>query len=280
MLLKLQFIQNKLLKRLLEHGTYLTIIFVLVPAFLYFELVVVLPATVEEWSAPFLVHLACATFLLMNILGNMIYGMFTDTSIKGRVLDSENKENWTLCAVCECLRPPRAWHCNTCDLCILKRDHHCTFFACCVGYYNHRYFMCFTFYIFVAMVYAFYYNVKFLAIYLKWNNGLVIGKFLFPLAFFVIDFGDETFYVFLVEINFIVAMFTGFLFFYHLNNLLKGKVTPEIKHNSKEVTYNRGLKQNVIEVFGSRWYLVWLSPYFKSPLPGNGIEWNGEDKCK
>ncbi|CAG4944547.1 unnamed protein product [Colias eurytheme] len=98
MLLKLTFIKNKQLKRLLEHG-------------------------------------------------NMIFGMFTDTSIRGKHLESENKDDWTMCAVC---------------------------------------------------------------------------------------------------------VFTGFLFFYHFNNLIKGKVTPERKSSSKEISYNKGLKLNLIEVFGSK----------------------------
>ncbi|XP_038210266.1 probable palmitoyltransferase ZDHHC24 [Zerene cesonia] len=280
MLFKLNFIKNKQLKRLLEHSSYLTIIFVLVPAFLYFEICIVLPTVVQEWTIPYYLHYICATFLLMNILGNMIFGMFTDTSIRGKHLDSENKDDWTMCAVCECLRPPRAWHCDTCDICILKRDHHCTFFACCVGYYNHRYFMCFTFYIFIAMFYSFYYNIFFLSKFLKWNRGLIIGKFVFPLAAFVIDFGEESIYVFLVEINFIVGVFTGFLFLYHFNNLIKGKVTPERKSCSKEISYNKGLKLNLIEVFGSKWYFTWISPFINSPLPGNGIEWVVENKCQ
>lgn len=280
MLLTLQKIKNKKWKRILEHSVYLMIVFVLVPGFVYFELCIVLPTVVEIWTIPYIVHYVCATFLLLNIIGNMIYGMFTNTSIKGKIMESEYKQDWSLCSVCECLRPPRAWHCDTCDVCILKRDHHCTFFACCVGYYNHRYFMFFTFYIFIAMVYSFYYNIVFLSNFIKWNHGLIIGKFVFPLASFVIDFGEESLYVFLVEINFIVGAFTGFLFIYHLCNLLRGKITPETKPANKSISFDKGLKYNLIEVFGHRWYLAWISPFIQSDLPGNGLEWVVEDKHK
>lgn len=279
MLIKIESIKNKNLKRFLEHSTYLAIVLVLIPGFLYFELCVVLPHIVEIWTTAYFLHYFCATFLLFNIVGNMIYGMFTNTSIKNRYLEGLNKNDWTLCSVCECLRPPRAWHCDNCDTCVLKRDHHCTFFACCIGYFNHRYFMFFTLYIFIAMIYAFYYNVLFLSQIIKWNHGIIIAKFVFPLASFVLDFGEETVYVFLVEINFIVGLFTGFLFLYHFNNLLKGKITPESKMEDK-VSYSRGLKMNLIEVFGSRWYLTWISPYIKSSLPGNGAEWVCEYKNK
>lgn len=280
MLIKLQTVHNKKLKRFLEHSVYLLIVFILVPGFVYFELCVVLPTVVEIGTVPYIIHYVCAAFLLFNIVGNLIYGMFTDTSIRGKIVESEFKENWTVCTVCECLRPPRAWHCDTCDTCILKRDHHCTFFACCVGYYNHRYFMFFTLYTFISMVYAFSYNVIFLCNCTRWNHGLILAKFAFPLVSFVIDFGEETLYVFLIEINFIIGAFTGALFIFHFNNILNGRITPEKKDSNKVVSYDNGTKQNVIEVFGYKWYLSWISPFINSPLPGNGVEWNVEDKHK
>lgn len=280
MLLKLDSVKNKSLKRIFEHILYLLIVLVFIPAFYYFELCIVLPTVVEQWTSAHFLHLFCATFLLLNIVSNMIYGMFTDTTIKGRILNSVQKQNWSICSVCECLQPPRAWHCSTCDICILKRDHHCTFFACCIGYFNHRYFIYFTLYIFIAMMYAFYYNVKFLAQIISWNHGMVIIKFVFPLASFVIDFGYESLYVFLVVINVIVGVFAGFLFFYHLNNILKGRIVPETRNGAKDFIYNKGYRSNIIEVFGSRWYLTWISPFISSPLPGNGFEWIVDDKYK
>ncbi|KPI93748.1 hypothetical protein RR46_12913 [Papilio xuthus] len=135
----------------------------------------------------------------------------------------------------------------------------------------------FTLDVFVAMLYAFYYNVQFLSQFISWNHGLIIIKFLFPLASFVIDFGPESVYVFLVLINFLVALFTGFLFFYHINNVLNGKITPENKNSLKSV-HDKGWKCNLIEVLGTRWHLTWISPFIYSPLPGNGFEWDIDDK--
>lgn len=280
MLIKVNGITNKLLKRFVQHCIYLLIVLILIPAFFYFELCVVLPAVVEEWTITYFIHLFCAHFLLLNIIGNFIYGMFTNTSILGKYLDKCNKSDWTFCSVCECYRPPRAWHCSTCDICILKRDHHCTFLACCVGYYNHRYFILFTVYIFVSMLYAFYFNVLFVSHFLTWNHGLVLVKFIFPLASFVIDFSNETLYVFLVVINFLLALFTGFLSFYHFSNLLKGRIVFEKNNESIDGFYDRGWKLNLIEVFGTKWYFAWILPFINSPLPGNGIDWTDNNKLK
>ncbi|XP_013188881.1 probable palmitoyltransferase ZDHHC24 [Amyelois transitella] len=273
-------IKNKFLKRILDHIFYLIFVLIFIPGIYYFHLGIVLPNFVGIWSLEYHFHLLLSHFFLLNVVSNMVFGMFTDTSIKGRFLGSTDKKDWTVCSVCECLRPPRAWHCNICNICILKRDHHCTFFACCIGYFNLRYFMFFTFYIFIANSYSLYYNIKFLALFLTWNHGIVILKFLFPLFSFVFDFGYESLYVTLVVVQFVIIAFSGFLFFYHLNNLLKGRVGPEIKLGKKGLLYDKGWKSNLIEVFGSRYYLTWVAAFINSPLPGNGLEWVVEDKYK
>lgn len=278
MLFKFKSVQNKQIRRFLEHGIYLAMILILIPTFLLFELCIVLPAVEEQWSVPFFVHIVCASFLLSNIVGNIIYGMFTNTSIIGKNFSDFNKKNWTICTECECLRPPRAWHCNICDVCILKRDHHCTFLVNCVGYYNARYFILFTLHMFIATIYSLYFNIKFLSMVIAWNHGLVLIKFLLPLVAIVLDFNAETVYVCFIMINVIVLIFSGILFFFHLNNILRGRVTPERSTYTKGFIYNRGWKLNLIEVFGVRWYLTWISPFIHSQLPGNGIEWHINNK--
>jgi hypothetical protein len=35
----------------------------------------------------------------------------------------------------------QAYHCPACDVCVFRRDHHCSFAATCVGHFNHRYFV-------------------------------------------------------------------------------------------------------------------------------------------
>lgn len=107
-----------------------------VPITYWFELCVVLPAFMATDSLFYYFNLAFGTFLVFNIGGNMVAVMLCNTSILGARVeppaDAERKL-WRLCAVCEAMAPPRSWHCETCRVCILKRDHHCMFTGeCCV----------------------------------------------------------------------------------------------------------------------------------------------------
>uniref|UniRef100_A0A3Q1ITZ1 Palmitoyltransferase n=1 Tax=Anabas testudineus TaxID=64144 RepID=A0A3Q1ITZ1_ANATE len=49
--------------------------------------------------------------------------------------------NWSKCAVCKIMRPPRAGHCRTCGSCVQRLDHHCIWINSCVGQSNHRSFL-------------------------------------------------------------------------------------------------------------------------------------------
>lgn len=58
-------------------------------------------------------------------------------------LIAENYHLDYVCVPCETLRPENAEHCNFCNRCVQKFDHHCVFVNNCLGYRNHKWFLLF-----------------------------------------------------------------------------------------------------------------------------------------
>ncbi|SCU82714.1 LAMI_0C00584g1_1 [Lachancea mirantina] len=50
------------------------------------------------------------------------------------------------CRACAVWKPDRCHHCSSCNKCILKMDHHCPWFAACIGFRNQKLFVQFLIY--------------------------------------------------------------------------------------------------------------------------------------
>lgn len=263
---------------------------VIVPLIYWFELWVVLPKIHEYGSILYIFHFCLGSFIMINIVGNFTYAVLCDTSIRQIIIPTSKanlKDGWRFCSVCESYAPPRSWHCSTCDTCILKRDHHCIFTACCIGHFNQRYFLMFVFYLFFATVYAFIYNNYFIWSKIDFEFPMSILKIVFPVAIFIFGFDDSInqFYLMLYIVTVMGMLFTAVLCVYHFNLVFTGCTANE--KNKKIFTYSLGWKRNFEEVFGDRWYLVWLMPYISSKLPQDGVTWHrstrwnmDNNKCK
>ncbi|XP_033208185.1 probable palmitoyltransferase ZDHHC24 [Belonocnema kinseyi] len=248
-----------------------------IPLLYWFELWVVLPDLYEFGSLSYFFHFFLGNFIILNIVGNFTYTVLCDTSTRDIIVrssEAETKNGWRLCSSCESLAPPRSWHCNTCNTCILKRDHHCIFTGCCVGHKNHRHFLMFLFYLFVGTAYAFFFNNFFIWGRIHFEFPMSILKIVFPLAIFVFGFDGsiEQFYLLLYIVTVIGMLFTGALCAYHFHLVYIGCVANEKEKN--KFIYDLGWKQNIVEVFGDRWYVAWLLPYINSSLPHDGIAWD------
>lgn len=147
-----------------------------------------------------------------------------------------------LCFECEVLRTPRSRHCNQCNKCIDKFDHHCPWINNCVGDGNHK-----TFYSYVCIQLAYISLTLYLlisSIFLQskkihdtyMNSCVQINiadtytchkelvtstNHIKPDGF---EIGSDIF-MFLICIFFFFSLFA--LFFVQTNNIITGKTTAE-----------------------------------------------------
>ncbi|XP_074106492.1 putative palmitoyltransferase ZDHHC24 isoform X1 [Cotesia typhae] len=270
-------IRKKVLPKTIGDGLSMFFILIIIPLIYWFELWIVLPDLFEAGSPLYICHFIFGNFIMINIVGNYTYAVMCDTSTRPVIMSiskAKVKDGWRFCSSCEAVSPPRSWHCQICNTCILKRDHHCVFTGCCIGYLNHRYFLMLVFYIFIGATYSFYYNNYFIWSKLVFEFPLSIIKIIFPLAIFIFGFDDswEQFYLMLYIISVVGMLFTGALFIYHLRLVFNGTVAYEKDKNIFK--YNIGWKDNIKDVLGKRWYVCWLLPYIKSDLLHDGLFWS------
>merc|ERR1712071_497944 len=135
---RMQYFREGIIPKLISEFVALGFVLFIIPAIYIFELSVVIPAlypTENDSSFWLCFHSVMGSFLMFNLVGNLIGVIFVDTSSKEIVVDAakvELSKGWHFCSVCETHAPPRTWHCSTCGKCILKREHHCGFTGCCV----------------------------------------------------------------------------------------------------------------------------------------------------
>ncbi|XP_025198690.1 probable palmitoyltransferase ZDHHC24 isoform X2 [Melanaphis sacchari] len=248
-------------------------LFLLVLIFVYYcvDIFHILPCMYRLPSVLYLTHMLSLTFVVFNLLTNFLAVMYADSSVIGRLLtvSEYTSKDITYCYICQCDVPLRCWHCDICNICILTRDHHCTFSTTCVGHYNRRYFLWFLLYLAVASFYEIiligyytYYKVT-----IKFSDLIVLVPFQLVLTGFHLTVGQI--FVVLLTLNFIAVTMSSLLLIYHLNKVCKGLVC----HDKQNSNYDFGLVRNLETVFGKKWYITWISPFIKSKLPYNGIDW-------
>lgn len=95
---------------------------------------------------------------------------------------------------CQLNSPPRAHHCPVCDICVFRRDHHCSFasklfeltckhlwiLATCVGHFNQRYFVAAVVNLWVVMLVCVYWNWGMIFLSLPTFNAAEAWKLMMP----------------------------------------------------------------------------------------------------
>ncbi|KAJ0180180.1 hypothetical protein K1T71_004771 [Dendrolimus kikuchii] len=245
------------------------IVFFVTPMFFAFEVLIMRPKYLslhQMGDVEHLIHLTIATFLFINVCGNMFLTLLTNTSMKGY-----KGYGTSYCEICDIKRPQGSWHCKTCNACIVGRDHHCSFFVRCVGLYNQRYYVLYLGYVSISMLYSSYFNFWYV-------NSMFQGYEIFISALMVISshgviyqYGYRDLYVLFLLMNLGLFVWMGILFAVHFNNVLKG-VSARGSRGSNVIVCKEDWKKNIRKVFGEKWYWAILWPFAESPLPLNIID--------
>ncbi|XP_075044821.1 putative palmitoyltransferase ZDHHC24 isoform X1 [Mixophyes fleayi] len=218
--------------------------------------------------------LMLTSYLLFNVVGNMLKFVQSNSTIKGVFLEHGILgQGWVYCYTCQSHIPPRCHHCYDCNVCVLRRDHHCTLLGKCVGYSNYRYFICALLHGWLALLLATILNAEIFIDLL--HEGFSLHSFfllLMPWMMLIIGQVTTSAFIFAFVADTCVV---GFLFclaflILHCVLLYRGSTTKEW-FGGHANDYDHGWKKNARNFLGERWYLIWLSPWIQSRLPGDGI---------
>ncbi|EDO31864.1 predicted protein [Nematostella vectensis] len=238
-----------------------------------FELLVVLPIYHEFLSTWYLIHVFCGLFMFLNVFANLYKVITTDTTGAKLGMPSVLKPGWAYCPFCQLNSPPRAYHCHVCDICVLRRDHHCIFAGKCVGHSNYRYYLFLAFYLWLGALYANLFHWEYVTSVMDNFTLWTMFTMFMPMLSWMLGYTTiyQTFVTFITAISlFAFVMFSGLLFF-QLNIIARGQTSYERKR--KRRIYDKGWLRNFIEVLGENWFLSWIWPKITSPLPHNGTDY-------
>lgn len=179
------------------------------------------------------------------------------------------------CNRCALFCPPRAKHCPLCQHCVLKRDHHCFFGGCCVGFHNQRYFIVFCFYGIVGALYTTVVTFRYLSKY--YANVLSVQVYSYFLPFLLWNWTVGQ-----VQVNIVAMVIYGFFCFFALCGccyyfafqcmlLVTGQTSYEYVKGITE--YKRPLLVNIASVFGPFWFLNFILPVPCLKSGEDGINW-------
>lgn len=263
--------RRRLMPRAFADFCALLFLTIAIPTVYWFEVFVVIPHLLD--GPLYLLHFLVGTFIVINIFANFVAIFLVDTSTQGLVLPSTVPQGWHVCAPCEAVAPPRSRHCNTCNVCILKKEHHCVFTGYCIGLSNHRFFYVFLIYMWAATLYCTFLNSFFIWPYVGGFNAWAFVRLILPGIWLLLEPGYETLYAFLFSINCIGCLFMSVLVYYYTGLLFSNTTTHE-NNRKQSHKYDHGRDHNIKVTLGEKWYLTWIFPSISSPLIYDGLDWS------
>ena len=230
---------------------------------------------IEGVTISFILFFIIGLFILFNVTFNMFFCIYEDASIFGvkRKLPIVLLKDWRYCSICEVNCPPRSFHCHICNKCILKRFNHCMFLGKCCGYSNARYYFLFLIYTWIATIYCNLLNAEYIYELMHGFGIKTVFVTFMPMLAWILGFVDNLRLI-TVFVNTTCLITFFILFFYLILNLRLIKSGQTWHEKANNVFFNNirnpSLKSNIIEIFGTNWYLTMFLPFIKHKLPSDG----------
>ena len=222
----------------------------------------------QKWRTA---HWLCMTYLFISIVTDIYFVLTTDSTCKSLTLPDIPQSGWAHCPYCNHPAPPRTHHCRTCNKCILRRDHHCFFIGRCIGYFNHKYFLLLLLHAMTASFYGIIMSYKLLMFLNGGFSIALLGTAIFPILLWMLQ---------VVPVHPILLIATGCALLFtvmcggllamHGWNLYNGQTYWE---SYQKLRQRKGLLYNIVDLMGTRWWLILLCPLFSSPQPGDGMHY-------
>ncbi|KAJ2689027.1 palmitoyltransferase for Vac8p [Coemansia spiralis] len=161
------------------------------------------------------------------------------------------------CHRCNAAKPDRAHHCSSCDMCVLRFDHHCPWLNACVGFHTQKAFVLFLSY---ATLYTTVLGVLTLVYYVLW---IVAER--------VYDISIQCLFMMCMAFAFAISLwgFTAFHYYLTLQNLTTFETYVSNKYRVPGTThavqpgkvnlFDLGWRKNLRQLFGPSWR-QWFVP--------------------
>lgn len=256
----------------------------LMPIYYYFNIYVVLPDIYETGSKYYLINFISAHFIAFNIIGNYFCMMICDTSLKEMIINENiktNIRNKDSSITRESIRlneknssklTNNIRYCIHCDNFIIKRDHHCLFIGYCIGKYNRRFFI-------ILLIYIVFFssnNIYLITMFMKKRMNISLLKIIIQIFFppSIIIFSNtstllDTIYLILYLVFILLSLMSLILCtsntFFIAKELIRNDIKVSPKNYDNHKYYH--IVDNIEQIFGSRWYLTWISPLISSDIP-------------
>lgn len=156
-------------------------------------------------------------------------------------------DSYLVCPDCEVYRPARSRHCQSCDKCVEKFDHHCPWVNNCIGAKNLGLFFTFINFVWFSLlstialnVYALSTKQKVNLIDIPYEADMALSILFITLAF-----------VFAIPVSFLITVHYKNFFSNRTTNERFGKGGPEIKNSVSTVSFDgsrRGCFNNFLDM--------------------------------